>query len=158
MAWLYERGSAHACAGDLASGTIHGVSEMEDASNAVHEATPAGWYVGFPSYHDERREWLMYAFDPTERLRTFGLTSGPGRDPAIARTRCGLRPDPGKGPRKRVLPRRPATRRGTGAALDTACVLQSWLLETARPHHGHEMGSSSMRKTDGSALGATNTT
>jgi hypothetical protein len=24
----------------------------------------------------------MYAFDPTERLRRFGLTSGPGRDPA----------------------------------------------------------------------------
>ncbi len=51
------------------SGTIHGVSAMEDAWDAVHEATPAGWYVGRPSYHDERREWVMYAFDPAERPR-----------------------------------------------------------------------------------------
>ena len=40
---------------------------MEDAWDAVHEATPAGWYVGRPSYHDERREWVMYAYDPSER-------------------------------------------------------------------------------------------
>ncbi|MDP8905504.1 MAG: hypothetical protein M3N29_09390 [Chloroflexota bacterium] len=33
----------------------------------IHGATPAGWYVGRPSYHDERREWVMYAFDPAER-------------------------------------------------------------------------------------------
>ena len=23
--------------------------------------------MGRPSYHDERREWLLYAFDPSER-------------------------------------------------------------------------------------------
>ncbi len=42
---------------------------MEEAWNAVHDATPAGWHVGRPSYHDERREWIQYAFDPSERPR-----------------------------------------------------------------------------------------
>jgi hypothetical protein len=27
----------------------------------------ASWYVGRPSYHLERDEWLLYAFDPAER-------------------------------------------------------------------------------------------
>ncbi len=27
-----------------------------------------------PTYHDERRQWIMYAFDPSERPR-FGLRS-----------------------------------------------------------------------------------
>ncbi len=44
-----------------------GVSALEEAWNAVHDATPAGWYVGRPSYHNERRQWVMYAFDPSER-------------------------------------------------------------------------------------------
>jgi len=43
------------------------VSDLEEAWNAVHDATPKGWYVGTPSYHDRRREWVMYAFDPSER-------------------------------------------------------------------------------------------
>ena len=30
-------------------------------------AEPLGWYVGRPSYHLERNEWAMYAFDPAER-------------------------------------------------------------------------------------------
>lgn len=33
----------------------------------LHKATPLGWYVGRPSCHPERREWLLYAFDPSER-------------------------------------------------------------------------------------------
>jgi len=49
------------------SGSIHAVSEREEAWEAVHEALPAGWYVGRPSYHDERPESVMYAFDPSER-------------------------------------------------------------------------------------------
>lgn len=49
------------------SGTIHAVSVSEEAWYSVHDALPAGWYVGRPSYHDERREWLMYAYDPSER-------------------------------------------------------------------------------------------
>lgn len=40
---------------------------LEDARDALHDATPAGWYVGRPSYHDERRYWVQYAFDPSER-------------------------------------------------------------------------------------------
>ncbi len=43
------------------------MADLEAAWNAVHDALPAGWYVGRPSYHDERREWVMYAFDPSER-------------------------------------------------------------------------------------------
>ncbi len=35
----------------------------------LHDATPTGWYVGTPSYHDERREWLLYAYDPSERAK-----------------------------------------------------------------------------------------
>ncbi|HUG47929.1 MAG TPA: hypothetical protein VMP67_05900 [Candidatus Limnocylindria bacterium] len=40
-------------------------TEREKAWAELLEATPAGWYVGQPSYRDERREWLLYAFDPT---------------------------------------------------------------------------------------------
>ncbi len=43
------------------------MSKREEAWSELHAATPAGWYVGQPSYHDERNEWLMYAFDPSER-------------------------------------------------------------------------------------------
>lgn len=42
-------------------------SDREAAWDALNAATPPGWAVGRPSYHDERREWLLYAFDPTER-------------------------------------------------------------------------------------------
>ena len=37
------------------------------AWDELHAAQPAGWWVGSPSYHPERREWVMYAFDPSER-------------------------------------------------------------------------------------------
>ena len=37
------------------------------AWEAVHENTPAGWYVGRPGYVDRFHEWRMYAFDPSER-------------------------------------------------------------------------------------------
>jgi predicted HAD superfamily Cof-like phosphohydrolase len=39
----------------------------EAAWRELLDATPPGWYVGRPSYQDERREWLLYAFDPSER-------------------------------------------------------------------------------------------
>ncbi|MDP8904074.1 MAG: hypothetical protein M3N29_01945 [Chloroflexota bacterium] len=42
-------------------------SDGEAAWDEVHAATPTGWCVGRPAYHDERREWQMYAFDPAER-------------------------------------------------------------------------------------------
>ena len=50
------------------------MSDLEDAWSELHDATPAGWHVGRPSYHDERREWIQYAFDPSERPRV-GLRS-----------------------------------------------------------------------------------
>ncbi len=34
---------------------------------ALHDATPAGWRVGRPYHHQERRQWHQYAFDPSER-------------------------------------------------------------------------------------------
>jgi hypothetical protein len=39
----------------------------EAAWDELHAALPPGWWVGRPSYHDERWEWLLYAFDPSER-------------------------------------------------------------------------------------------
>jgi hypothetical protein len=50
------------------------MTDLEEAWNAVHEDTPAGWYVGRPSYQVERQEWVMYAFDPSERSKV-GLRS-----------------------------------------------------------------------------------
>lgn len=40
---------------------------LEGAWNALLAVLPLGWYVGKPSYHDERNEWLLHAFDPSER-------------------------------------------------------------------------------------------
>jgi len=40
--------------------------DLEAAWAAVHDATPPSWFVGQPSYHPEGREWVMYAFDPSE--------------------------------------------------------------------------------------------
>lgn len=40
---------------------------LDDAWAELHAATPPGWHVGQPSEHPERHEWLMYAFDPSER-------------------------------------------------------------------------------------------
>jgi hypothetical protein len=39
---------------------------QHDPWDTLHAATPSGWYVGTPSYYDERNEWLVYAFDPME--------------------------------------------------------------------------------------------
>lgn len=43
------------------------MADREAAWNAVHGALPTGWFVGREGYHDERREWVMYAYDPSER-------------------------------------------------------------------------------------------
>ncbi len=40
---------------------------LEETWRELHDPTPPGWHVGRPSYHDERREWVQYAFDPSER-------------------------------------------------------------------------------------------
>ena len=45
------------------------LSAVAAAWAAVHDATPPNWYVGQPSYHTERREWVQYAFDTRERAK-----------------------------------------------------------------------------------------
>jgi hypothetical protein len=40
---------------------------LEDAWNDLHDSIPPGWFVGRQSEHPERGEWVMYAFDPSER-------------------------------------------------------------------------------------------
>ncbi len=40
---------------------------LQEAWDALLAVLPPGWYIGRASYHDERDEWLLYAFDPTER-------------------------------------------------------------------------------------------
>ncbi len=47
---------------------------LQEAWNAVHDAASSGWHVGRPSLHNERRLWVQYAFDPSERPRV-GLRS-----------------------------------------------------------------------------------
>jgi hypothetical protein len=46
---------------------MRSMDELRSAWDQLHAATPAGWYVGTPVYHVERREWALYAFDTTER-------------------------------------------------------------------------------------------
>ena len=41
--------------------------ELLDAWNDLHAATPAGWFIGRPSYNEGRDEWSLYAFDANER-------------------------------------------------------------------------------------------
>lgn len=41
----------------------------DEAYDELLAAAPPGWYVGKPSYHDERAEWVLYAFDPRERAK-----------------------------------------------------------------------------------------
>ena len=43
---------------------------------AVHDVVPEGWYVGRPSEHPGRREWVMFAFDTRERPVEGGRASG----------------------------------------------------------------------------------
>ena len=44
-------------------------TELEDAWSDLHDAKPAGWYVGRPSWDDRRKVWEQYAFDPRERAQ-----------------------------------------------------------------------------------------
>jgi hypothetical protein len=47
---------------------------LAKALAAAWDATPPGWHVGRQSEHPERGEWVMYAFDPSERAK-LGLRS-----------------------------------------------------------------------------------
>jgi hypothetical protein len=42
------------------------LARLAAAWDAVHDATPEGWYVGRPMEHPERNEWSMFAFDRSE--------------------------------------------------------------------------------------------
>ncbi len=70
------------------------MTELKAAWDAIHAAWPAGWYVGRPSYHAERRQCHQYAFDPSERpvvgLRSREWTAIAESEVAVVRemTRC----------------------------------------------------------------------
>jgi hypothetical protein len=62
-------------------------SDIEAAWSAVLAVLPPRWYIGRPSYHLERDEWLLYAFDPSERA----VVGGRSREwTAIASTEVGV--------------------------------------------------------------------
>ena len=42
-------------------------SDLEEAWNELHDAKPARWFVGRPSWDDRRKVWDQHAFDPRER-------------------------------------------------------------------------------------------
>lgn len=64
-----------------------GSDAMRAAWAALEAARSAGWYVGRPSYHPERREWLMHAFDPAEPA----IDGARSREwTAVARTELGV--------------------------------------------------------------------
>ena len=42
-------------------------TDLRAAWDAVHDATPDGWYVGKPGYEERYNQWSMYAFDPSEK-------------------------------------------------------------------------------------------
>ena len=44
-------------------------ADLEEAWDDLHDARPAGWFVGRPSYHEGRKVWEQYAFNPSERAR-----------------------------------------------------------------------------------------
>jgi hypothetical protein len=45
------------------------LTDLEAAWGDLHDAKPPGWFVGQPMYHDNRREWDVYAFDTRERAK-----------------------------------------------------------------------------------------
>ena len=44
-------------------------TSLDDPRSDLRDATPAGWYVGQPSYDERRMVWEQYAFDPSERAQ-----------------------------------------------------------------------------------------
>lgn len=49
--------------------TIRVETTLEAAWQQMHAAMPPGWVLGRPSYHDERRGWILYAYARSERPR-----------------------------------------------------------------------------------------
>jgi hypothetical protein len=44
----------------------------DEADAELLAATPPGWYIGRPSFHEERNVWVQYASDTTKRTRRGG--------------------------------------------------------------------------------------
>ena len=53
----------------VTNGPVEPPDALEKAWDEIHLAKPAGWWVGPPSFHVERNEGAMYAFDTTERAK-----------------------------------------------------------------------------------------
>ena len=86
-------------------------TEIDDAWNDLHTATPPGWFVGQPSYDERREVWEQYAFDPAEQAS--------GRCP-LARVDRRRGDRAGGHPRAGALP--PADPRGAGAGAWRAAI------------------------------------
>ena len=88
-------------------------TDLEAAWDELHDAKPDGWFVGPPTYVEDRREWEQYAFDTRERpkaghrsrewtavaeLRARGRARDgavPAADPRGTHPRLGVRPAAG---------------------------------------------------------------
>jgi hypothetical protein len=43
-------------------------TDLDDAWDDLHDATPASWFVGRPSYDEGRKVWEQYAFGDASDL------------------------------------------------------------------------------------------
>jgi hypothetical protein len=61
-------------------------NDRDAAWDAVHEALPANWRVGLPSYSPERRSWSVTAIDEltTRRGKIPQTVGGTGEDEVAA--------------------------------------------------------------------------
>lgn len=55
--------------GESDPSVLEALRELEPAWAGLDAATPAGWHVGQPSHHTDRHEWILYAFDSSERVK-----------------------------------------------------------------------------------------
>jgi hypothetical protein len=45
------------------------MTDLEAAWDELHDAKPEHSFVGRPTYHDARREWVMYDVDTREKAK-----------------------------------------------------------------------------------------
>lgn len=62
-------------------------TDLDAAWNDLHNAKPAGWYVGRPSHDERQKLWEQYAFNPLERAQV-GVRSREWT--AVAPTKLGV--------------------------------------------------------------------
>jgi hypothetical protein len=93
-------------------------SNLALAWAALHFAKPPGWYVGNPTFHNERNEWQLFAYDPLERavdgVRRREWTAVAATQEAVVRemARCLRQISTGRIPRQLKSRRRPRMLRG----------------------------------------------